>query len=309
MNKVFKKIASCLAVGFAIVTTVAAAVPAQAAQIYGTVHNTQYKGGTFKVYLSPAAQPWNSYIDGSGSEEYHMRQVANAMLPYLRSYGIDYVLAAPKTGTSATQKATLTARANEAKNTGCNLYLAIHSNAGNHSNRGTRIYYYTPRAESKRIANVIASNYIYPDKSNILLATNNSLMELYLPSMPNVLVETAFHDNYQDAYWIQANIDGIAQSLAKSVYDYSKGATGGVPSGVSLDRIMADVPAGTGIVINASNLFTGAKYEYGQVTWTSSNPAVATVDGYGTIVAKTPGTTVVTAHVGGYTASCQVTVP
>ena len=108
-----------------------------------------------------------------------MRQVATAMIPYLQSYGIDYVLPGAQTGSSSTQKAFLTNRANEAKNTGCDLYLAIHSNAANGNTRGTRIYYYTKSSESLRFAKVLQSNFNYPDKSNIKLAYNDALMENY----------------------------------------------------------------------------------------------------------------------------------
>lgn len=44
------------------------------------------------------------------------------------------------------------------------------------------------------------------------------------------------------------------------------------------------------------------------VTWTSSNPAVATVDAAGTVVGIANGTTVITATVGGISTSCEVTV-
>ena len=40
------------------------------------------------IYLSPSTQDWNPYVTGSGSEEYWMNQIADAMEPYLRSNGI-----------------------------------------------------------------------------------------------------------------------------------------------------------------------------------------------------------------------------
>ena len=83
-----------------------------------------------------------------------------------------------QTGSSANQKSFLTNRANEAKNTGCDLYLAIHSNAATGKTRGTRIYYYTKSAESLRFAKVLQSTFNYPDKSNIKLAYNDALMEI-----------------------------------------------------------------------------------------------------------------------------------
>lgn len=47
------------------------------------------------IYLSPSTQEWNLYITG-GSEEYYMNLVADAMIPYLRSSGIQYTLKHPR---------------------------------------------------------------------------------------------------------------------------------------------------------------------------------------------------------------------
>ena len=40
------------------------------------------------IYLSPSTQEWNEYVTGSGSEEYNMNLLADALEPYLRSNGI-----------------------------------------------------------------------------------------------------------------------------------------------------------------------------------------------------------------------------
>ena len=42
------------------------------------------------VFLSPSTQDWNPYVTGSGSEEYWMNRIVDAMEPYLRSNGIRY---------------------------------------------------------------------------------------------------------------------------------------------------------------------------------------------------------------------------
>ena len=36
------------------------------------------------VFLSPSTQDWNPYVTGSGSEEYWMNRIVDAMEPYLR---------------------------------------------------------------------------------------------------------------------------------------------------------------------------------------------------------------------------------
>ncbi|WP_050699138.1 N-acetylmuramoyl-L-alanine amidase [Anaeromassilibacillus senegalensis] len=301
MNRKWKTLLSAVAMILTLCMT--AAVAGSAA----SVDTQRYNGpnGRFKVYLSPAAQPWNPYVDGSGSEEYYMRQVANAMIPYLQGYGIDYILAGPQTGASANQKQFLVNRANEAKNGGCDLYLAIHSNAANGKASGTRIYYYTKSAESLRFAKVLQSNFCYPDKSNIKLAYNDALMEMYLPTMPHALIETAFHDNAQDVVWIKNNIDNIAKSMAAAVNEYAKGSVG-TAAGLSIDRIFANMNTSTALILNVSSTAGGAVPD---LKWSSSNPGVASVDQDGFVLAMSAGETVITATTpNGQTVRCTVTV-
>lgn len=178
----------------------------------------------FKVYLSPSSQFANPYING-GNEEQYMRQVAVAMIPFLEERGIDYVLAKEKRAIPESDWGNiLVLRAQEAYDTGCDLYLAIHSNATTADKAGTvsgtRIYYYTKNPESLRWAQITQRNFIYPDKSNILLATNDRLIDMHTPKMPSILVETAYHDNVSDANWIKSHIYEIAESLAISVAEY-----------------------------------------------------------------------------------------
>ena len=42
------------------------------------------------IYLSPSTQDWNQYVTGSGSEEYNMNRLADALVPYLRANAIWY---------------------------------------------------------------------------------------------------------------------------------------------------------------------------------------------------------------------------
>ena len=79
------------------------------------------------IYLSPSTQEGNPYITGSGSEEYNMNLLADAMEPYLLSSGIQYRRNTPEmtAGSSIRQ-------ANEGY---YDLYLALHSNAAPPQNR------------------------------------------------------------------------------------------------------------------------------------------------------------------------------
>ena len=73
------------------------------------------------IYLSPSTQESNPYITGSGSEEYNMNLLADAMEPYLLSNGIQY-----RRNTPDMTAASSIRQANEGW---YDFYLALHSNA------------------------------------------------------------------------------------------------------------------------------------------------------------------------------------
>ena len=75
-----------------------------------------------KIYLSPSTQDWNPYVTGSGSEEYHMNRIADALVPYLMSNGIQYSRNRPEMTAASSIR--------EANAGEYDLYLALHSNAG-----------------------------------------------------------------------------------------------------------------------------------------------------------------------------------
>ena len=107
------------------------------------------------VFLSPSTQDWNPYVTGSGSEEYWMNQIADAMEPYLRSNGIRYRRNDPDTSAGAAIR--------EANSGYYDFYLALHSNAiGNGSAqtsaRGIIAFYYPGSAGGQRGAELIAKN-------------------------------------------------------------------------------------------------------------------------------------------------------
>lgn len=170
-----------------------------------------------KIFLSPSAQEFNRYVDG-GTEEYYMNLVADAMEPYLDASGIDF--------DRNDRGKTLSQIINDANAQDYDLHLAIHSNASPESsfgqNTGVQIYYYPTSQKGKRFANIIFGNYspIYREPGNIKLVPTTSLAELKRTKAPAVLIETAFHDNVDDARWIRDNIDNIARALSKSVADY-----------------------------------------------------------------------------------------
>lgn len=169
------------------------------------------------IYLSPSLQQSNPFY-GGGNEEYYMNLIADAMEPYLRASGIDFVRNNPE------DSLTKTIADSNAGN--YDLHLAIHSNASGADragkNTGVQVYYYPSSNNGRRLANVIADNYkgLYPDPSKIAVIPTANLAEVRRTKAPAALVEVAFHDNPTDAEWIRENIDSIARNLSRSVADY-----------------------------------------------------------------------------------------
>ena len=169
------------------------------------------------VFLSPSTQEYNIFVTGN-SEEYYANLITDAMIPYLRASGISFGRNDPD-GTVSTSIAMSNAGSYD-------LHLAIHSNAApeNLSGmiKGHDVYYYRDSSSGKRAAEIFANNLklIYPDPSLVSVVPTTTLVELRRTKAPAVLVEVAYHDNYEDATWIITNIEKIAQNLALSVADF-----------------------------------------------------------------------------------------
>ena len=168
------------------------------------------------IYLSPSTQEFNPYIIG-GNEEYYMNLIADAMEPYLYASGISFTRNTPEM-TAASSIA--------ASNAGYyDLHLALHSNAtakGDGAVRGSEVYYYPTSINGERAATIIANNLetIYPLPNLVKTVPTTTLGEVRRTRAPSVLIEFAYHDNYDDAVWIRDNINAIAANVVLSLTDY-----------------------------------------------------------------------------------------
>ena len=170
------------------------------------------------IYLSPSTQDWNSYVTGSGSEEYHMNRIADAMVPYLLSCGIQYTRNSPDMTAGASIR--------QANSGYYDLYLALHSNAsaeGNYgANRGIIAFYYPGSGEGERAAEIFAANLreIYPLPDKVTIRSTTTLGEVKLSRFPAVLLEIGYHDNRADALWVEDNTAAIGQNLVRSLTEF-----------------------------------------------------------------------------------------
>ncbi len=170
-----------------------------------------------KIYLSPSTQEYNDYVT-EGNEEYWMNEIADAMIPYLRSSGITVMRNTPQ----MTAASSIT----QSNQSNVDLHVALHSNAAPESLagklRGSDVYYSPNSSLSKKFAEIEANNLkkIYPDPSLVLTRVATNLGEVTRTNAPSVLIEYAYHDNVDDANWIKNNINEIARNTVESITKY-----------------------------------------------------------------------------------------
>lgn len=170
------------------------------------------------IYLSPSMQPYNKYVNGS-DEQTVMNQIADAMEPYLRASGIQFVRNRPG-------KQTLGDVIRESNAGYYDFHLALHSNAAPPSMagklQGTDVYYYVGSSRGRRAADIIAANLknIYPRSEKVSAVPTKRIVEVTKTNAPAVLIEIAYHDNTEDADWIKGNIQRIAANITQSLCEY-----------------------------------------------------------------------------------------
>ena len=169
------------------------------------------------LYLSPSTQQFNPYVT-SENEEYWMNLLADEMEPYLRASGINFTRNDPAGSAAESIR--------ESNGGSYDFHLALHSNAagiGNAGNvRGIDIYYYPTSRDGLAMANIIVDNLkpIYPLPDRVRALSTTAIGEVRRTLAPSVLAELGYHDNIEDAQWIENNISAMAAALSKSVAEY-----------------------------------------------------------------------------------------
>ncbi len=196
-----------------------------------TTENIEYK--TFSsdnlptIYISPSRQPHNLYAWGSTNEMEQMEALADDVAEILRSeYGFT-VYVAP-----SYMRIIRSGRPTDALNKGCDIYLAVHSNATGTGalRRGAEAYYYSGSAQSKLLAeNLVscldaASDYETDGAAGAVSAMecfdNFGYGEVREPSdmgMIAVLAEVDYHDNPETARMIIQKRQDIAEAIVEAI--------------------------------------------------------------------------------------------
>src|SRR5574344_1978402 len=116
----------------------------------------------------------------------------------------------------------------ESRKVGSDLHIAIHSNASHdHDAQGMEVYVDASTSLGYSFANILYNNLysIYPYQSN---ETNHGVKYALgglgevntLNISRGVLIEIAYHDNYDDAKWIVDNYEKIGENIASSIISF-----------------------------------------------------------------------------------------
>ena len=169
------------------------------------------------IYLSPSTQENNLYVSG-GTEEEWMNRLADAMVPYLISSGIQFTRNTPDM-TAAPPIA--------ASNAGqYDPHLPLPSNAAPASSygqvRGIIVFHYPGSARGRRAAELVANGLksIYPLPNLVRAEATTAIGEVRRVRAPSVFLELGYHDNRDDAAWVKNNLEAIARSLVLSLTEY-----------------------------------------------------------------------------------------
>ena len=169
------------------------------------------------LFLSPSTQEFNPYVT-TGNEEFWMNLLADELQPLLRAAGIAVTRNDPNLNAAA---------ASRASNAGSyDFHLALHSNASGVGNeggaRGIDVYYYPTSADGKVMADLLVGELkkVYPLPDRVRALPTTTIGEVRRTSAPAVLAELGYHDNPDDAVWIEQNLPAVAQAIARAVTDY-----------------------------------------------------------------------------------------
>ena len=169
------------------------------------------------LFLSPSTQEFNPYVT-TQNEEYWMNLLADRMEPYLLASGIGFTRNDPDQNAAA---------AIRQSNAGTyDFHLALHSNAAPPEKsgqiRGVDFYYYPSSTQGLRMAEILTEEIrkIYPLPELGQPRPTTLIGEVRRTRAPSVLAELGYHDNPEDAQWIEDNLDRIAQALVRGVCEY-----------------------------------------------------------------------------------------
>lgn len=168
---------------------------------------------TIKVYVSPSSQTENTYASGNTNEAVQCRRISVALVDALTRCGIDAM-------TNIDDGVNMYDRVKESNAWGADLHVPVHTNAWNALLRGTRMFCVDLKGKGYQASKAILEELapVVPGESDGIKAA--SYYEITASKAPCAYVEAAFHDNPEQASWIIAHIDDIAEAICKGICVY-----------------------------------------------------------------------------------------
>lgn len=166
-----------------------------------------------KIYLSPSDQYYNEYAAGNTNEAEQCRKIATALVAALERCGFQAM-------TNITDEATMYDRVRESNAWNADMHIAIHTNAHNGQVKGTRLFCYDVTGEGYKACKAIMATLapITPGESDSI--TVHHFYEVRDANAAVVYLEVAFHDNKEEAAWIIAHTQDIAEAVCRGVCDH-----------------------------------------------------------------------------------------
>ncbi len=189
-------------------------------------------GGTAKIYLSPSAQPANSYAAGNTDEQTQCNRIAEAARLALIRCGFD----ARKGPEGQGYKENVA----ESNAWGADLHIPIHTNAG--GGAGTVVFVHGGTAKQMQYAKPIYDEVqaASPGMTDYGVRVNSGLYELGYTTATAVYVECEFHDRADLAAWIIEHTTELGEAIARGVCK-GAGVTYIAPSGSEPGKTEAEL--------------------------------------------------------------------
>lgn len=162
-----------------------------------------------KIYLSPSAQPANSYAAGDTNEQAQCNRIAEAAKSALERCGFAVRKAPEGQGYKE--------NVDESNAWGADLHIPIHTNAG--GGAGTVVFVHGGTAKQMQYAQPIYDEVqaISPGTTNYGVRVNSGLYELGYTTATAVYVECEFHDRADLAAWIIEHTTELGEAIARGV--------------------------------------------------------------------------------------------
>ena len=84
------------------------------------------------------------------------------------------------------------------------------------------VFYYPSSVQGQKAANLIANGLktIYPLPNLVRTKATTTIGEVRRVRAPSVFLELGYHDNLDDAVWVQTNLEAIARNIVLSLTEY-----------------------------------------------------------------------------------------